>query len=193
MTELLLSRKVCCLLVLMGLLGCDRQASRLAAEHGLRWGGSEQALPYFNAAIELDPTNTLAFAQRGAIRAQTGPYDLAVEDFQKAVDLDPEGVFHYEAYNSLAWLLCTCNEDRIRNGEKAVTLAKQACEFCNYENEDIVDTLAAAYAETGDFKAAIEWQQKAIDRADPHRDPMHKLPGFYDRLRLYKQGIAYRE
>jgi tetratricopeptide (TPR) repeat protein len=180
------------LLVLLALLGCDHQASRLAAEHGVRWGDSQRALPYFNTAIELDPTNTLAYAQRGYIRAQNGPYDLAAEDLQKAVELDPEGVYHYEAYNGLAWLLATCNEDRIRDGKRAIKLAKQACEFCDYENEDIVDTLAAAYAETGDFKSAVEWQQKAIEQTDEEHVPLDKLRGFYTRLQLYKQGIAFR-
>ncbi len=193
MRHLLSPWNVCSVLCVLALLGCDRQASRLAAEHGMRWGGSENALPYFDTAIELDPTNTLAYAQRGYIRAQNGPYDLAVQDLQKAVDLDPEGVYHYEAYNGLAWLLCTCTEDRIRDGKKAIQLAKQACEFCHYENEDIIDTLAAAYAESGDFKSAIEWQQKAIEKADPSRDPYRKIDGFHLRLRRYKEGTAYRE
>jgi tetratricopeptide (TPR) repeat protein len=193
MKELLSSWKVCGLFVLLAFAGCDHQASRLAVEHGLRWGGTEHALPYFNTAIELDPTNTQAYAHRGYIRAQNGPYDLAVADLQKAVELDPEGVYHYEAHNGLAWLLCTCNEDRIRDGEKAVKIALQACKFCKYENEDIVDTLAAAYAETGDFKSAVEWQQKAIEKADPERDRTDKIRGFYKRLQLYKEGIAYRE
>lgn len=193
MNELISGWKLAGLFVLLALVGCDHQASRLAVEHGLRWGGSENALPYFNTAIELDPTNTQAYAHRGYVRAKNGPYDLAREDLQKAVDLDPEGIYHYEAHNGLAWLLCTCNEDRIRDGEKAVKLALQACEFCNYENEDIVDTLAAAYAESGDFKSAIEWQQRAIELSDPNRDPYYKIRGFHQRLQLYKEGIAYRE
>ena len=179
--------------VLLTNVGCDKQASRLATEHGLQWGGSLQALPYFDTAIELDPTNTLAYAQRGYIRAKNGPYELAAADLRRAVELDIEGIYYYEAHNGLAWLLATCVEDRVRNGEEAVRVAKQACEFCQYENEDVVDTLAAAYAEAGDFPAAVKWQQKAISLTDPQRDPFRKMKGFYERLQRYKDGIPYRE
>ena len=60
------------------------------------------------------------------------------------------------------------------------------------KDANYLNTLAAAYAEIGNFKAAIEWQEKAIellseeDRAEYETD-------FKKRLELYKSGKPYRE
>jgi hypothetical protein len=55
-----------------------------------------------------------------------------------------------------------------------------------------VDTLAAAYAEAGDFEAAVKWQKKAIhlltkEEAAKWRDKLE------ERLKLYQSGKTYRE
>ncbi|WP_395744566.1 hypothetical protein [Prosthecobacter sp.] len=77
--------------------------------------------------------------------------------------------------NSLAWLLATCPEDRVRNGVRAVEIATQACEFTNWEDAAIIDTLAAAYAEKGDFDAALKWSAKAVELSgDNGRESLRK-------------------
>ena len=55
----------------------------------------------------------------------------------------------------------------MRDGKKAVESATQACEMTNWNDPDMLGTLAAAYAETGDFDDAIKWQQKAVDLTSP--------------------------
>ncbi len=52
-----------------------------------------------------------------------------------------------------------------------------------------MDTLAAAYAESGDFEQAKRWQAKAIEVAPDGKDKQ-EMRG---RLELYKQGKTYRE
>ena len=91
--------------------------------------------------------------------------------------------------SDLAWLRATCPDASYRDGKQAVTGATKACELSEWKNANAVDTLAAAYAETGQFDKAVEWQQKAIDLA-PKEDTKEKGRR---RLELYKAGKPYRE
>jgi hypothetical protein len=53
----------------------------------------------------------------------------------------------------------------------------------------ILDTLAAAYAESGDFESARKWQTKAIELLtdEPEQDEIRK------RIELYQQRKPYRD
>ena len=73
------------------------------------------------------------------------------------------------SYNSLAWILSTCPEDRFRNGQQAISMATRACELTQYRNADYIATLAAAHAEAGDFQTAIQTQLKAVEVAPNER------------------------
>ena len=53
-------------------------------------------------------------------------------------------------------MLATSPDDKLRDGARAVKLATKAAEASGYETPHILSTLAAAYAETGDFENAAE-------------------------------------
>ena len=63
----------------------------------------------------------------------------------------------------MAWVLATSPLDEIRDGQRAVVLATRACDVTEYKKPHILSTLAASYAETGDFDKAIEWSAKAVE------------------------------
>ena len=65
--------------------------------------------------------------------------------------------------NNLAWVLATSPDDELRDGKRAIELAKPACEVTEYKQAHILSTLAASYAESGDFDTAVEWSKKAVD------------------------------
>ena len=68
-------------------------------------------------------------------------------------------------------------------------MATRACELTQWKNANDLDTLAAAYAEVGEFDEAVEWQEKAIQlTTDAERKQKHQ-----DRLKLYKEKKPYRE
>jgi protein O-mannosyl-transferase len=67
--------------------------------------------------------------------------------------------------DEVAWLLATYPDSRSRDGAEAVRLAEHACDLTQRKIPALLDTLAAAYAEAGDFPRAIGTAEEALDRA----------------------------
>jgi hypothetical protein len=86
----------------------------------------------------------------------------------------------------------TCPAAEARNGAEAVKLAMKACELTGWIGPAHLDTLAAAYAETGDFDSAVKWQKEAV-RLLTKKDPAEWSAQFEDRLKLYESGKPCRE
>ena len=112
-------------------------------------------------------------------------YDKAIEDFIQATRVDPT---YGGAFNSLGWLRATFPDAKYRDGKQAVEYATKACELANWKNGDWLGTLAAAYAEFGDFDKAVEWQEKAIELAGPE-----DVEGLREQLGHYQAGKPYRQ
>ncbi len=92
-------------------------------------------------------------------------------------------------YNQTAWDLATSPSPEKRDGSKAVKLAERACELSGWDDAKRLDTLAAAYAETGDFSSAVRWQEAAM-AAVPRSDPSYFDYGA--RLTLYRVRSPFR-
>jgi hypothetical protein len=94
--------------------------------------------------------------------------------------------------NALAWVLATCPDDSLRNGEEAVKLAEQACEATRFFDFAKLDTLAAAYAEAGRFDEARKWIVVAVGRArEAGREDLAQR--YTERKELYAANQPYRE
>jgi len=88
--------------------------------------------------------------------------------------------------NNLAWALATSTEQSIRDGERAVELATRLCEQDQWQYHSFLDTLAAAFSETGDFDKAVELVGKAIEVA-----PIRFRDEYQDNLERYQAGQAW--
>jgi hypothetical protein len=115
----------------------------------------------------------------------SGRYSEAIESINSGLESAPDSAF---LHNNKAWLLATCPDDAVRDGELAVEHATTACELTEWSNFAFVDTLAAAYAEAGDFESAVQWQEEAISLGGGAYSQ-----DFQKRLRLFKAGKPYRE
>ena len=125
-----------------------------------------------------------AYYNRGNLWAKKNDHDKAIADYDEAIRLNPKDA---RAYNNRAWLRATCPDQKYRDGRKAYEDASEACQLDNYKEANILGTLAAAYAECGDFDKAVEWQEKANKM---YTDAAQKQEG-EERLKLYKDEKAY--
>ncbi len=144
--------------------------------------------------LSHDPDNFAARRLRADAYLNIGKHAEAIADFDKALTQkeDDEGLL-----NNYAWVLATSPDDKLRDGSKALKLATKAAEASGYETPHILSTLAAAYAETGDFDNAMKWSQKAVEisqkevAAAKPEDDKAKLEA--DRDMLKKELEGYRE
>lgn len=165
------------------------------APQGYYWRGSvyamreqnKKALADFDKALALAPKFVQARIGRGSAFLRLKDYGKAKEDFVAAVKETPDDA---NACNNLAWLLATSPDAGVRDGKQAVEYATKACTITKHRNAADLDTLAAAYAEIGDFRAAVRWQERAL-RMLP-AEPALQVQDYRARLKLYQEGKPYR-
>jgi len=112
--------------------------------------------------------------------------EKAIADYDEILTTNPD---YAVAVNNKAWTLCTANVEKVRDGKKAVELATKACELTQWQNAGYIDTLAAAYAEAGDFEKAVKYQTQVMEDAELVKREGTELK---DRLELYKAKKKYR-
>lgn len=143
-----------------------------------------QAIEDLDQAIRLEPKDALAFNNRGYNRQMLGLHDEAIADYEQAIRLDAKLA---AAYNNRAWLWATAHSAEIRDGRKAVQSAIQACRLTEWKNLEYLDTLAAAYAERGDFEKAANVAAYVLKKSpDQEKDTVKA------RLELYRSERVYR-
>jgi tetratricopeptide (TPR) repeat protein len=162
----------------------------LGAYQGRGWARSakqqyEGAIADYSKLIEIAPRALGTRSARAGVWVAMGKYRRAVDDYLEEIALQPDDS---SAYNDLAWLYATCRDSLFRNGLKAIEYATKACKLSEWKNAALLDTLAAGYAELGDFEAAGQWQAKARDLAPPN-----EKADFQSRVDLYKSRKPLRE
>ena len=135
----------------------------------------DEAIADFTAALKIDPRYTDALGNRAYTLQLKKEYGKAIADLELAMKSNPDS---YEAINDLAWLLATATEPSVRSGARSLELATQACNMTDNKQWNTLDTLAAAYAETGQWDKAREWLTTALANAPDKEKP--RLQGHLD-------------
>lgn len=113
----------------------------------------------------------------------------AVAHYRRAIEGDNDQV---EAYNNLAWIWATHPNRKFRKGSKAVEYAQRAVSLGKGQNPNLFGTLAAAYAETGQFGRAIGIIKKILSTPGvPSRGRVVELWRYQQQL--YRKGQPYRD
>lgn len=148
-------------------------------------GRYEQAIEASKKAVRIDPNFTVAYYNLGFVYEESKRFREAIEAYRHAIAVDPNKPF---PLNSLAWLYSTCPEDEFRNGKAALEIAQIMMTLTGFDDHISLDTLAAAYAECGDFEKAIEYQKKAIELASENVKAEYEK-----RLAAYKANKPWRQ
>jgi tetratricopeptide (TPR) repeat protein len=145
----------------------------------------DRTVEVFSAVLAQRPNALIALRGRGDALLNLGRHQQAIADYEALMKAEPDDP---GTLNNLAWVLATSPYGRLRNGKRAVALATQACELTDYQAAYILSTLAAAYAETGDFQAAVQWIEKGLEVAEEELTEPLK-----EELQSYRDHLPWRE
>lgn len=144
-----------------------------------------QAIEVYTSVLEGNADYWPALRSRADAYLSVGKHSEAVADYTALMKLKPD---EEGALNNFAWVLATSPDEKIRDGKRALELALKACEASEYKAAHVLSTLAAAYAETRDFKNAIKWSKKAVEIGDEsQKEELGK------ELASYEEGKPWRE
>jgi tetratricopeptide (TPR) repeat protein len=151
----------------------------------------QKAADAYTEVLADHPEAWTAHRDRGNVFLSLGRQAEAIADYDRAMQSRPKDV---EILNNLAWALATAPEDKLRDGKRAVILAEEACRQTGYKADYILSTLAAAYAESGDFDAAQRWAAKAVDEATKaHREELKKELASYQAHKPWREAEPISE
>ncbi len=186
-----------------------------------RQGELEAAAGQFRLALREDPNHVLAGANLAKTLILLDRGDEALAQLRRAVEAAPdnrdlrdtlcvellrrkqaeEALAHLDVMLEkapedtelglvIAWLLSTLPDDAERDGARAVRLA-EACLAAEGERADILDVLAAAYAEAGRFPEAVKTATRAFELQ--MQGGVGVAPGLSERLASYRAGRPHRQ
>ena len=166
-----------------------------------------KAVRLLDELIARDEQDWRSLRLRGDARLAISEHQDAVSDYEESLavlkkmrrkqdgedneqdtgdDIDFSGLL-----NNLAWVLATSPLDELRDGPRSVELGLQACEATDYQAAHILSTLAAGYAEVGDFENARKWSAKAVELAEEEGND--QLEQLREELESYEEEKPWRE
>jgi len=139
-----------------------------AAHHGLATAfanehRTDEAIAHWQQSLSILPNNIEALNHLAIALVRKGQLREAVAQWEKVLAYEPDDP---DATNNLAWVLATSPDADIRNGTRAVQLAEHAVQLTHGTDPTRLLTLAAAYAEAGQFLAAVPTANKGLELAE---------------------------
>ena len=153
----------------------------------LEKGEIDAAVFHSRAAVSIQPQNADAHTNLAVAFDEKGQIAEAIKQYEQALEISPQSV---AAENNLAWLLATNPDASIRHRDRALELATRANQLSGGGNATVLRTLAAAYANAGQFSRAVEVGQLALSLTD-RESPLAKA--LQQEIAGYQAGLPYRE
>jgi len=172
------------------LVGAHPDDAVLMSQLGMLYLAARQpreAVRRFTRALEIDAEHFPSIRGRSDALISIGDHERALADLERAHAVRPDDT---GVLNNLAWLLATSPEESLRDGKRAVELATKACEATEWKEAHIMSTLAAGYAEQGEFEKAREYSRKAVETGDVNDEVRGQLE---NELASYRDEKPWRE
>lgn len=128
-------------------------------------GDLDRAAKYLRQAVWMQPRNGRYYYDLAFVLQEKGDPRQAREAYRRAMALAPRLP---TVFGRHAWSFATSPDPAKRNGMTALRLARQADQATEGQRADLLDILAAAYAETGDFDAAARTAQLSLKLLSEH-------------------------
>ena len=154
-----------------------------------RRGLGDEAIVLYEKAVEIDPNDNAARRNLDAARSTRDSILSAIAERRELLGSRPKDA---NLLNDTALLLATVPHASARNGPEAVELAQRAIALSEGKRPEILGTLAAAYAETGQFAEAVQTARKAVDLATQQNNPA-MAEAIKRMIGAYEAGMPIRE
>jgi tetratricopeptide (TPR) repeat protein len=158
----------------------------------LQQGRADEAITHLRKALESRPDYAQAHYNLGHALLQKGQVDEAIVQFQKLLALQPDFVEGRTDLAGIAWRLATSPNPALRNGTKAMELARQTDQLAGGSNPMMAAILAAACAEAGRFDQAVTTARRALQLAT-HQDNAAMVSAIQAQLKCYQAGSPFRD
>jgi cytochrome c-type biogenesis protein CcmH/NrfG len=129
-------------------------------------GDIEAAMRHYKQAVIANPTIIRGWLTGADLLIRSARFKEALNVLDQAHKLHPS---NGRLTHTLARLLSASPDPAIRDGDRAVALATQV--FNATPVAPHAETLAMAYAETGQCDEAVKWQKDAISRTEDSAPP----------------------
>ena len=153
----------------------------------LKTGRKNLARGEYVRVAQLPVQADAEYALRAYAEFAIGQYKAAASDWRAAGQRLSND---WGTLNEAAWFEATCPDAAVRDGQAAVRDASRACEGTHWKDGGFIDTLAAAYAETGDFAHAVQYGKRAVSLGGKHSGERREVE---QHLRLFEKGKPVRE
>ena len=165
----------------------NRQAQVGLADTAMLSGKTSEAISAYRAALQTNPVSPSASQNLASALWSVGNHRESLGVLNRGLAASPQD---RELQIQLAWRLATAPEPTLRDGPRALSLALSAG-MTPPSLEDL-DTLAAAYAELGQFEKASQTIQTGL--AQPQaRINTTRAAAMQERLSQYQNGRAFRQ
>ena len=149
----------------------------------------DAAIAHFERALALKPNFTQARYYLGNALFLEGHTAAALAQWRQVLQAEPDLL---PVLNQAAWVMATSREETVRNGAEAVRLAEHAVRVSGGRQARILLTLAASYAEAGQYPKAVETARQAQELATQQND-RQLADGATGMITLYQSKTPFRD